>query len=266
MARPASSFWLGWLLCLAALSLPSSAADKPQPVLVVFAAASLSNALPEIGVAFTRESGIHVHFTFGLSPMLAKTLVARAPANASEPADIFISASTDWMNYLRAHKAIKTASERTLVCNELVLVAPVQSAVALKIKPHFPLRTALGGGRLALADPDAVPAGRYARAALITLDVWKDATDRLLPAENDLAALKFVSRGDAPLGIVYRTDVFVDNDVRIVDTFPALSHPPIVYTAALTVGAAPYAQAFIDYLSSPAAAAVFRKYGFTRAP
>jgi molybdate transport system substrate-binding protein len=264
MVRPKSGFWLGWLLCLATLSLPSSAADKPQPVLVVFAAASLSNALPDLGAAFTRESGVPVHFTFGASSMLAKAIVARAPANASMPADVFVSASTDWMNYLRAHNAIKPASERSLVCNELVLVAPLQSAITLKIKPHFPLRSALGGGRLALADPNSVPAGRYARAALVTLEVWSDAADRLLPAENGRAALTFVSRGDAPLGIVYRTDVIVDHDVRIVDTFPAATHPPIVYTAALTVGDAPDAQAFIDYLRSPAAAAVFRKYGFTR--
>jgi molybdate transport system substrate-binding protein len=218
-----------------------------------------------IGAAFTKESGIPVHFTFGASPTLAKGIVARVPGNASGRPDVFVSSSTDWMNYLRAHNAIKPWSERNLVCNELVLVAPVQSAIALKIKPHFALRAALGGGRLAVADPNSVPAGRYARAALITLDVWSDAADRLLPAENARAALTYVSRGDAPLGIAYRTDVLVDHNVRIVDTFPALTHPPIVYTAALTVGAAPYAQAFIDYLSSPAAAAVFRKYGFTLA-
>lgn len=258
--RRVSRFCLGWLLWLSASSLASSAPDKTQPIVTVFAAVSLTNALQDIGAAFTKESGLPVRFTFGASSMLAKMI------DAGVHDDVFVSADTGWMDYLRAHNAIKPTSERNLLGNELVLVAPVQSTIALRIKPHCGLRAALAGGRLAIADPDSVPAGRYAKAALVTLRVWNDVVDRLLPGEDVRAALMFVSRGEAPLGIVYRTDVLINDKVRIVDTFPADTHPPVVYRVALTATAASSAQAFLDYLSGPAAAAVFKNYGFTLAP
>lgn len=260
MFRHVSRFWVGCLLCLSAWSLTSGAADKSQPALTVFAAISLTNALQDIGDAFTKDRARSVRFSFASSSILARQIDAGAHA------DVFISADLDWMDYLRAHNAIKAESERNLVGNELVLVAPVQSTIALKIKPHFALRAALAGGRLALADPESVPAGRYARSALMTLGVWADVADRLAPAEDVRTALMFVNRGEAPLGIVYRTDVLVDDKVRIVDTFPADTHPPVVYPVALTAVAAPGAQEFLDYLNGPAAAAVFKKYGFTLAP
>jgi len=146
----------------------SGAADKPQPALIVFAAVSTTSALEDVGAAFTKESGLPVRFTVAAGSTLAKMI------EAGVPADVFVSADTGWMNYLRAHNAIKPASERNLLVNDPVLVAPMRSAISLKIKPHFELRAALDGKRLAIADPVSVPAGRYARAALMTLGIWSD--------------------------------------------------------------------------------------------
>ena len=266
MLQRASRLWLGFLLCLTTLSMPSGAANDPQPGLIVFAAVSTTNALQDVGAAFRRESGLPVHFMFAASSTLAKMIDAGVPSDVGVPADVFVSADAGWMDYLRAHNAIKPASVRSVVGNGLVLVAPAESAISLKIMPRFDLRAALNGGHLAIAEPDSVPAGRYARAALVTLGVWSDVADRLLPAENARAALAFVHRGDVPLGIVYRTDALVDHKVRVVDAFPADTHPPVIYYVAVTTVAAPGAQSFVDYLRGPAAAAVFKKFGFTPAP
>jgi molybdate transport system substrate-binding protein len=144
-----------------------------------------------------------------------------------------------------------------------VLIAPAGSRVRLSIAPHFPLAAALGQGRLAVADPDSVPAGRYARSALSALGVWDQVVDRLARAENVRAAMRYVARGEAPLGIVYSSDALVDKSVRLVDTFPANTHEPIVYPVALTTSAKGEAAAFLAYLLGPQGRDVFVKYGFT---
>jgi molybdate transport system substrate-binding protein len=230
--------------------------DAGRPAIVVFAAASLADVLQELGADFSNSTGVGVKFSFAASSALARQIESGAPA------DVFFSADLDWMDYLQAHKLIQAESRRDVLGNQLVLIAPAASTLELKIAPQFALAAALGKGRLATGDPDSVPAGRYARAALTTLGVWNSVADRLVRAENVRAALAFVERGEVPLGIVYKTDALIDKGVRIVDTFPADSHPPITYPIALTVGAKSVAAQFADYLSMPGASAIFVKYGF----
>jgi molybdate transport system substrate-binding protein len=175
-----------------------------------------------------------------------------------------MSADSDWMDYLQTRQLIQAATRRDVAGNRLVLIAPADSLVKLKIGPHFALAAALGKGRLATGDPASVPVGRYAEAALTKLGVWGDIEPRIVRADNVRSALTFVDRGEAPLGIVYETDALIDKKVRVVDVFPADSHPPIVYPAALTRGAQMAATRFIAFLDSPAASQTFKSYGFVR--
>ncbi|HKC49846.1 MAG TPA: molybdate ABC transporter substrate-binding protein, partial [Myxococcota bacterium] len=215
------------LLLLAALSspiplwiaAPARAQDAAQPELLVFAAASLTNAFDEIGAAYTRETGQGVKFSYAASSALARQLEAGARA------DVFASADGEWMDYVAKRNGIDLATRIDLLSNRLVLIAPVASDAKLRIVPGFKLAEALGPtGRLATGDPEYVPVGRYARSALTSLGVWDEVADRLVRAENVRAALAFVSRGEAPLGIVYTTDALADKGVRVVDTFPESSH------------------------------------------
>jgi molybdate transport system substrate-binding protein len=225
---------------------------------VVFAAASLKNALDDINEAWRRGSGKGVTVSYAASSTLAKQIENGAPA------DLFISADLDWMDYLETRKLIKPQSRSDLLGNSIVLIAPAGSAVKLTITPGFALAAALGGGRLAMADPAAVPAGRYGKAALEKLGVWPSVADRVAAAENVRAALLLVARGEAPLGIVYSTDAAVESGVRIVDTFPPDTHPPIVYPIALTATSEnPDAPALLVYLRGADARAQFQKAGFT---
>lgn len=244
-------------LCLSIASTSLGAAETRPPEVLVFAAASLSNALQEIAAAYQKTAAVGVRMSFDASSNLARQIEAGAPA------DLFFPADVEWMDYLESRLLIRTATRRDLLGNRLVLIAPAGSQIRLEIAPHFPLAAALGAGRLAIADPDSVPAGRYARAALTALDVWRDVADRLARAENVRAAMRFVARGEAPLGIVYSSDALIERDVRVVDTFPAATHEPIVYPVALTVSAKGEAAGFLAYLMSPQARAVFAKYGFT---
>jgi molybdate transport system substrate-binding protein len=230
-------------------------AAEPLPV-IVFAASSLTDALQELTAGAERATGVPIKISFAASSALARQIENGAPA------DVFLSADTDWMDYLQTHGLIQPGSRRDLLGNQLVLIALVSSTVRVDIAPGFPLARALGSGRLAVGDPDSVPVGRYARAALTDLRVWDSVVNRLARAENVRAALALVDRGEAPLGIVYRTDALIDKGVRIVGTFPPRGHAPIVYPVALTVAAKAGAQAFVDYLSTPAAGAVFVRYGF----
>ena len=239
-----------------ALALPFGTPAAAAP-LTVFAAASLTNALQAAGAIYQKETGAKVVFSFAASSVLAKQI------DASRGADLYISADEKWMDFLQQRGRIVNASRADLLGNELVLIAPKTSKVSVAIGPHFALMKALGGGRLAVADTDTVPAGRYARAALTSLGVWDEASAHLAAAENVRVALAYVARGEAPLGIVYRTDAMVEPTVKIVGTFPAGSHPPIVYPAALVKGAQPGAAAFLKFLSSAKARAVFEKAGFS---
>jgi molybdate transport system substrate-binding protein len=250
------------LLVFSTLALPVRAAeDASDQELLVFAAASLTNALDEIGAAYTQQTQQHVKFSYAASSALARQL------EAGSRADVFMSADLEWMDYVQQRNLIDTASQRNVLGNRLVLVAPADSKIELKIKPGFKVVAALGEtGRLATGDPDSVPVGKYARAALTSLGVWKDVEARLVRADNVRSALAFIARGETPLGIVYETDAKVEKRVRIVDAFPADSHPPIVYPVAVTAQARPAARQFVEFLRSAPAQAIFTKYGFTNLP
>ena len=163
---------------------------------------------------------------------------------------------------VRAQEANKTDTRENVVGNRLVLIAPASSTIRLQIEPGMSIARALNGGRLATGDPDGVPVGKYAQAALMSLGIWNEVADRLVRADNVRSALAFVARGEAPLGIVYRTDARAEKKVRIVDTFPASSHPPIVYPAAAVKGADASARSFVQFLRGDAAQSLFKKYGF----
>lgn len=236
----------------------SMAVSAQQSKLVIFAAASLKDALDEVNAVYQRDKGQETTTSYAASSALAKQIEAAAPA------DIFISADLDWMNYLAKKNLIKPETRANLLGNQLVLIAPVNSTVKLAIGPNFPLAQALGNGRLAIADPSGVPAGKYGSAALEALGVWSTVTDKLAPAENVRATLLLVSRGEAPLGIVYQTDAVADKGVKILGTFPADTHPPIIYPiAAVATSTNPGDAGYIAFLKSPAARAIFEKQAFT---
>ena len=233
-------------------------AAAPQPDVIVFAAASLKNALDDVAARYRHDTGRQVAISYAASSALARQIEAGAPA------DMFISADLDWMDYLAKRRLIESQSRTDLLSNSLVLVAPSGAAKPVAITPHFPLAGLLHGGRLAMADPDAVPAGRYGKAALEKLGVWQAVAARVAPAENVRAALAFVARGECPLGIVYKTDAAVEPRVRVVGTFPSDSHPPIVYPMALVAGRNnPDAAQLAAYLRSAATRQAFEKAGFT---
>ncbi|HEY2070997.1 MAG TPA: molybdate ABC transporter substrate-binding protein [Rhizomicrobium sp.] len=242
------------LTTLPAISAPAnSSSDKP---VTVFAAASLTDALTEIGKAYEAKTGKHVVFSFAASSALAHQI------ESSAGADMFVSADTDWMNYLDTKSLMNHASIHALLGNHLVLIAPAGSHATIVIAPHFDLAGALGGGRLAVADPASVPAGKYGKQALTTLGVWDSVSGHLAQAENVRAALAYVARGETPLGIVYTTDALAEHRVRIVAGFPDSTHTPIVYPAGLTKDAKPGTADFLHFLSSDTATAIFLKDGF----
>jgi molybdate transport system substrate-binding protein len=177
---------------------------------------------------------------------------------------MFISADLDWMDYGQQKNLIDTQTRSNLLSNQLVLVAPKNATLTMNIAPGFALAPALMGGRLAMANVDAVPAGKYGKAALEKLGAWDGVKDKIAQADNVRAALLLVSRGEASLGIVYRTDAVSEPAVRIAGTFPEDSHPPITYPIALTKASAnPDARAFLNYIRSPAAKPAFERQGFT---
>jgi len=236
---------------------PLSAQAAP---LTVFAAASLGSVLPKIGKLYTAKTNDKVIFSFAGSSVIAKQI------DASGGADIYISADEAWMDYLQQDGRIEPQTRTNLLGNHLVLIAPKTSHVSIKIAPHFPLVQALHGGRLAVADTATVPAGRYAREALTNLDVWNSVSSHLAQAENVRIALAYVARGEAPLGIVYRTDAVIEPAVKIVGTFPDTSHKPIVYPAAIIKGARPGAKNFLAFLKTQGARKLFEKAGFIVLP
>jgi molybdate transport system substrate-binding protein len=244
------------LLATAALWIVCVTLVQAQNV-TVFAAASLKDALDEIDTQYQARGGGKAAISYAASPALARQIESGAPA------DIFISADLDWMDYVEKRKLVKAGTRTNLLRNEIVLIAPADSKASVIIGPKFPLAKLLGDGRLAMADPDSVPAGKYGKAALETLEVWSSVAERIARAENVRAALNFVSRGEAPLGIVYRTDAAADRKVRIVGAFPASSHPPIIYPAGMLVeGKSPAAEKYFQFIKSSEAQAIFRKHGF----
>lgn len=238
-----------------AFSLCHGAGTTTRPV-TVFAAASLTNVLDDLGKEFALATGVPVRFSFAASSVLARQIDAGAGA------DVFISADQEWMDYLERRARIQKSSRRIVAGNRLALIAPAGRDVRLVIGQGFPLAGALGKRRLATGDPDSVPVGRYARAALTSLGVWNDVADRLVRADDVRHALMFVARGEAPLGIVYETDARVEARVQVVGIFPADSHLPITYPAALTRDATPDAERFVQFVRGDAGRAAFERYGF----
>jgi len=233
---------------------PVSAQSKD---VVVFAAASLQNALDEIARQWHRETGKTAVISYAASNTLIKQIEQGARA------DIFFSADLDWMDYGQQKDLIRPDSRFNLLGNQLVLIAPRDSNVSfVNIQPGFDLAALLKDGRLSMGNVDAVPAGKYGKAALEKLGVWDSVKDKIAPADSVRAALLLVSRGKAALGIVYQTDVAADLRVKIVGMFPENSHPPIIYPIALTKQSTnPDAQAFLNYLRS--ARRPFERQGFT---
>jgi molybdate transport system substrate-binding protein len=231
-------------------------ADQPR-TLTVFAAVSVTDVLQSVGDEFTKQTQTPIRFSFAASSALARQIESGAAA------DVFVSADQEWMDYLHGKQLIDPATRRNILANRLALVAPADSTIALKIAPGFGLVAALGAnGRLATGDPDSVPVGKYAKASLTTLGVWKEVEPRLVRAENVRAALAFIARGEVPLGIVYATDARVEPKVRVVDLFPESTHPPITYPAAATKTASPQARAFVEFLGSSTAKAIYERAGF----
>jgi molybdate transport system substrate-binding protein len=255
--------WLGGLLGLAAattliVGLPQPGVNAEGGDVVVFAAASLKNALDAINAQWQRDTGKKASISYGASPALAKQIEQAAPAQ------IFISADLDWMDYVAQRNLIKPETRSNLLGNRIVLIAHKDKALPIDIKPGFDLAKALGDGRLSMANVNSVPAGKYGKAALEKLGVWSGVSSKIAQAENVRAALLLVSRGEAPLGIVYQTDAVADPNVKIIGTFPEDTHPPIVYPIALTAAAThPDAAPFLDYIKSAKAKALFEAQGFT---
>jgi molybdate transport system substrate-binding protein len=245
---------LAAICVLTGAPMPASAQSAD---VTVFAAASLKNALDAIDAKWQQASGKHVAVSFAASSTLAKQIENGAPA------DVFISADLQWMDYLQQRNLITPSSRFNLLGNKLVLIAPANSSLHVMIAAGFPLAKLLGKGRLAMADPASVPAGIYGKAALTKLGVWSTVAGRVAAAENVRAALALVARDEAPLGIVYQTDAAVEPGVKIVAAFPEGTTPPIVYPMALTKTARPTAAVYGAYLRGGDAGALFAAHGFT---
>ena len=249
-------------LATAVLPLRASADD-----LLVFAAASLKPALDEIiatpdAKAVCAAKACEIKASYAASSQLEHQIEAGAPAA------IFISADQDWMNTADSKGRIIKETRADMLGNALVLVAPKDSKVALKIAPKFDLAGALGkDGHIALGEPNSVPAGKYAKASLTSLGVWDSIQARVVSADNVRAALNFVAKGEAPLGVVYRSDAVSEPAVRVVDTVPDASHAPIVYPAAIvTDHDTPAARKLLELLRAPSSQAIFTRYGFDAPP
>jgi molybdate transport system substrate-binding protein len=218
----------------------------------------MKNAVDDINAEFAKRTGIKVTASYAASSALAKQIENGAPA------DVFASADLEWMDYLAQKRLIKDDARVNLLGNKLVLIAPKDSKFdKIEIGTGFDLAKIAGDRRIAVADVRAVPAGKYAKAALESLGSWAAVENKLAMAENVRAALALVSRGETAAGIVYETDAKIDPGVKIVGAFPEASHPPITYPVALTASAKPDAARYLAYLRSPQAKAIFEKYGFT---
>lgn len=248
------------VLALIAQALLSVAVRAAEPTeLRIFAAASLKTAFDEISTNYQKASATTLKISYAASSALAKQIEQLAPA------DVFVSADGEWMDYLQGQSLIVAASRADVIANRLVLIAPATAAVTLTVEPGFKLAEALGAdGRLAVADVNAVPAGKYAKAALTSLGIWTSVENRLAQSDNVRAALSFVARAEAPLGIVYASDAAAEPRVKIVGIFPEASHPLIRYPAAVVTPSPQQARAadFISYLQSDPARQTFLANGF----
>lgn len=244
------------IFALLMLCTSLQAKGEERPVLV-FAAASLRGSLEPVATRWRADTGHAVTISYGASSALIKQIEAGAPA------DIFISADRDWMDYGAARSLIDPKTRVDLLGNRLALIAPKTSILSLVMAPGVDLARAAGEGRIAVGDVRSVPVGKYAKAALEHLGAWPGARSKLALTENARAALALVARGEATLGIVYVTDARAEPNVKIVALFPEQSHPPIVYPFALVRSSrSPAARDFLSYLSSAAALTAFQDAGF----
>ena len=243
---------------VAALVLASAAATASAQDVTVFAAASLTNALEEIAKIYREKGGGGVKFSFASSSTLAKQIESGAPA------DIFVSADEQWMDYLAERKLIEAPTRSSRLGNVLVLITPAGDKRMVDIKPGFDLAGMIGHGKLATGDPAHVPVGRYAQQALTKLGVWDAVGPKIARTDNVRAALLLVERGEAPFGIVYATDAAASGKVHIAGAFPADSYPPVSYPfAILAKRDRPEVRKFFDFLTGPEAQAVYRRAGFS---
>jgi molybdate transport system substrate-binding protein len=241
-------------LALIAGSAPAPAQARPP---LVLAAASLQEALTAAGDAWAARRHARPVLSFAASSALARQIESGAPA------DLFVSADEPWMDDVARKGLIRPGSRVSFLANRLALIAPAGSSARLPMRRGMPLAQALGTGRLAMADPDAVPAGKYGKAALTALGIWPSVGNRIARGESVRAALALVERGEAPFGIVYATDALASRKVRVVGVFPASSHPPITYpVAVLASSTSADAEGLRRFLISPAGKAIFRRYGF----
>jgi molybdate transport system substrate-binding protein len=238
--------------------LPTAVHVQPAAPPVVFAAASLKTVLDAIASDWRKDTGRTVTISYASSSALARQVEQGAPA------DIFFSADPDWIDRLQQRSLIKTSTRETLLGNTLVLIARSEDDLSLKLAPGVDFAAVLGDRRLSIGEVKAVPAGKYAKEALERLGLWTSIENKLAQVETVRAALAFVARGEARLGIVYATDAKAEPKVKIVDSFPTLSHAPIVYPLALTASSInTEAVAFLTYLKSPAASQRFVEQGFS---
>ncbi len=247
------------VMLLWAWGLTATVRAAESDTVTVFAAASTTNAVNDIGKVFADKGLGKIVPSYASSSTLAKQVENGAPAN------VFISADEPWVNYLEERKLIEPGTRFDLLGNKLVLIAPAGSTVnKVEIGPKFDPAKLLGSGKLATGDPDHVPVGKYAKAALEKLGAWGSIESKLARAADVRGALTLVERGEAPLGIVYSTDAAITPKVKVVGAFPPDSHPKIVYPVALVAGkATPAARKFLEFLKAPEAKAIFKKYGFT---
>jgi molybdate transport system substrate-binding protein len=259
MHRPSMQHLAGLFVTFTILcGSASSAAFAQDKSLTVFAAASMKNALDDVDAAYTAKTGIKIVASYAASSVLAKQIEQGAPA------DVFVSADTDWMDYAITKKAINQPTRINLLGNSIVLIAPKDSTVTnVTIGQGFDLAKLAGAGKIATGDVSSVPVGKYAKAALEKLGAWDAAAPKFAMAESVRAALTLVARQEAVLGIVYSTDAKVEPGVKIVGTFPAESHPPIIYPVAATTTAKTEATDYLAFLRTSAAKAIFEKYGFS---
>lgn len=238
--------------------LTACSQPAPQAGPVVLAASSMQEALEAAADAWAAKGETRPVLSFAATSALARQVEAGAPG------DLLVSADEDWMDRIEAAGLIAPESRQDLAGNALVLVAPAGDPVTLSLAPGVDLAPLLGEGRLAIAEPETVPAGRYGKAALIALGAWPQVEDRLAIGENVRAALALVSRGEAPLGVVYATDAMAESGVQVVGQFPPQSHPPIVYPLALLAASThPQAEAFAAFLLADEGQAILRRFGFT---
>jgi len=253
-----SSFFAALLLVLGGCS---PAAQKPDHGPLVLAASSLQEAMEAAAGEWAADGHAKPVLSFAASSALARQIEAGAGA------DLFVSADEKWMDEVERRGLVVPGTRASFLRNSLVLVAPAGKAAPVDVAPGFDLAGRLGNGRLAMADPDAVPAGIYGKEALTSLGAWDAVSGKVASAENVRAALALVSRGEAPLGIVYATDALAEPGVQVVGRFPGSSHKPIVYPAArLKSSTNPDAEGFRQFLVSDKGKAVFRRFGFGTDP